>query len=575
MISTTEPPLSPMMDAPMLPLTEAPPLPPASAPIVPAPQPMKNATRSPASPGGPTVREQITSMATRHIAAAIIAAPDFPSRSRLPKLLPPPFSNFEHQVLFDYQMLVQIVWQVATDIVTCLRAKRRTWHYWLMGVLIAVGVLLAFTAHLVLTLVYFPVAGIAILMVLGFTWNDQSPSIAKIRVEALQALIRDEFVIRDDMPLVSSHLIGNGELGTERVPVVTVVDDSEPFSGYGRLQADNLFVCRPKYDEAGRRSMAEIEERIHERVTAKVRELNLPETAFGTVIVLHGESLAMDSPWLDRSKAPRLWLPRDRLPDVHAIDPRASVRVYFATQIVFPQHMTAATFFVRLFPAGNGAAFQIAVTTIGPPAIGLDELTMRLFKHDMEELRRAGGDEDIVRSGRKPAEREGLDYLAILRDLSALTPPFQNSNPDEKSITELDAHGEQDRGAEYDRRLRQFTLRCRMWPGHLTGKDVNWREAHSLTFPADFFGRPELIASVLTVYDQLARGILDMLDEMGFDISDHRDSEGRYAIHAEKIEQLVVGERVHMNSKKGSKKGSKTAPEQASKGGNDSQKAAA
>jgi len=357
---------------------------------------------------------------------------------------------------------------------------------------------------------------------------------------------------------------------------VTVVDDSQPFSGYGRLQADNLFVCRPKYDEAGRRSMAEVEARIHERVTAKVRELDLAETAFGTVIVLHGESLAMDSPWLDESKAPRLWLPRDRLPDVHAIDPGASVRVYFATQIVFPQHMTAATFFVRLFPAGNGAAFQIAVTTIGPPAVGLDELTMRLFKHDMEELRRsAGGDKDIGWSRRKPAEREALDYLAILRNLSDQTAPFQ-TNPDEKSISELDAHSEQDRGGQYDRRFREFAVRCRMWPGHLTSKDVNWREAHSLTFPADFFGRPELSALVLTVYDQLARGILDMLDEMGFDISNHRDSEGRYAIHAEKIEQLVVGERVHMNSKKRSRKGVKaTAAGQAPQGGNDPQKAAA
>lgn len=54
------------------------------------------------------------------------------------------------------------------------------------------------------------------LMVLGLTWKDLSPSIAQIRVEAIQALIQDEFVIRDDMPRVSSRLIGYGERHRER-----------------------------------------------------------------------------------------------------------------------------------------------------------------------------------------------------------------------------------------------------------------------------------------------------------------------------------------------------------------------
>ena len=219
MISTTETPLRPMSDALTDPPTEASRLPPAAAPIVPAPQPMENATlRLPApAPGRPTVRAQITSMATRYIAAAIIAASDFPRRSLLPKLLPPPFSNFEHQVLFDYQMLVQIVWQVATEIVASKQARFKPWHFWLGGVLIAVGAWLAFTVGGVLGFLYFCGAGIAMLLVFGLPSDDRSPSIAKIRVEAIQALIRDEFVIRDDMPLVSSRLIGNGELGTERV----------------------------------------------------------------------------------------------------------------------------------------------------------------------------------------------------------------------------------------------------------------------------------------------------------------------------------------------------------------------
>jgi hypothetical protein len=511
-------------------------------------------------------------MAARYMAAAIIAAPDFPKRARMPKLLPPPFTNFGHQILFDYQMLVQMVWQVATAIATCMWEKRRAWNRRRRAVT-AVTVGVAVLGGLYMGLVYSVAAAIAGLLIVAFLYFigarlfrdmafaryrwDLTSSIATIRAQALEALMQDKLVIGGDVPQVPSELIGNGGLGGERVPVVTVVKDSQPFSGYGQLRTQKLFVCRPKDDEADRCSMVVLDERVRERITAKVRELDLPETAFGPVVVVHGESLAMDSPWLDANKAPCLWLHRGYLPRVYQIDPRASVRVYFAIQIVFPQHMTAATFFVRLFSPGSGAAFQIAVTTMGPPRVGRDDLAMRLCKHEME---RRGWVGRGIWHGGTPAEREGLSNLNKIGDSSESAPPFQNA-VDEYSIAEIHAYGELMRGSQYSQRFDQLATLCTMWPGHLLGKSANWREAHSLMFPADFFGRPELLASVRTVYDQLARAILDTLDENGLDISDYRDSEGRYAIHAETIEQLVVGERVHLDSSKPSEPGATPAPE--------------
>jgi hypothetical protein len=534
MISMSESPLIPTRDAPMPPTTEAPIIPLAKEEAIPEPAPEPAPMNIAAAPSPVsslsrrTLRKQITWMTTRYIAAAVIAEPDFPALSRRPRHLPPPFSNFGHQVLFDYRMLVQMVWQVATEVREATQAMHALRGFMLVGILCAgmIGIPVGYIADQG-AIVFASVLGVLLAIGFGrpFLNKRLRRRIAKVRARALEALILDQLVPRDGMVQVPAGLAGNGELGTDRIPIVTVVHDSQPFSGYGRLRMDNLFVCRPKDGEAGRCSMAQLDARAQERIMAKVRELHLPETTVGSVVVLHGESLSLTSPWLDSSQAPRLWLRRDDLPAVYDIDPMASVRVYLAIQIVFPQHMTAATFFVRLFQAGNGAAFQIAVTTLGPPRAGFEHLTRRLLENLVEE--RTGAAAGRSSTSLVPAAHDGL-----------LDPAF---------------------AGHVDEVLKSIAAFGR-WPVHLQRRLGNWREATSLTFPDDFFGRPESIASVRTVYDQLGRALLDTLDENGFDISDYRDSEGRYAIHAEKIEQLVVGERIHMDS---SRQEAKHAPESA------------
>src|SRR5439155_9496900 len=80
-----------------------------------------------------------------------------------------------------------------------------------------------------------------------------------------------------------------------------------------------------------------------------------------------------------------------------------------------------------------------------------------------------------------------------------------------------------------------------LWPGLFTGL-VNWREHHSLTFTTDFFGNTESRAVLKTLYDRICRSVLGRLKELGFDISDYQDESGKFAINADSIEQLVVGE---------------------------------
>ena len=63
------------------------------------------------------------------------------------------------------------------------------------------------------------------------------------------------------------------------------------------------------------------------------------------------------------------------------------------------------------------------------------------------------------------------------------------------------------------------------------------------------------MASVRNLYDQVSRAVLDTLDTLGFDITDYRDSEGKYSINADKIDQLVVGEKIHIEKAQDGKDG--------------------
>ncbi len=51
------------------------------------------------------------------------------------------------------------------------------------------------------------------------------------------------------------------------------------------------------------------------------------------------------------------------------------------------------------------------------------------------------------------------------------------------------------------------------------------------------------------MYVQLSKVILNGLESLGYDISEYKTEEGRYTINAEKIDQIVMGERVNMTEK--------------------------
>jgi len=69
-------------------------------------------------------------------------------------------------------------------------------------------------------------------------------------------------------------------------------------------------------------------------------------------------------------------------------------------------------------------------------------------------------------------------------------------------------------------------------------------------FTSDFFGNTESRALLRTLFDRITRQALSTMKELQYDISDYQDDNGRFTINADKIEQLVMGEKVYVDPKK-------------------------
>jgi len=509
------------------------------------------------------IRAEMSLKVTYLLAAELISRSNFPNKHSLPTLYPPAFNNFGHQPIMNYELLLKIIWEVIEEIKLSAERQEKRRLPWILGSVVAALILLAlgvFNEFPPLIFIAFVTSFILFYIGLQRIRKSIKKDVAEIRVKAIKQLVslRWESNNAKVNRTIARELrrVGSGILGDEKIPVITVISNEQPFTGYGRLQAENLFICRPKEKDRGTLpSIDDIRKVVSNNITNKVMGLDIKEAAFGEVVVVHGDSLTIESKWLDEDKVPVLWIGKSELCDIQLIDPQASTRNYFAIQLLFPQYMTAATFFTRLFWAGNSASCQVAVTTLGPPTVDTDYLHSRLRKHEIEE-----DEEDYkiylekFNTNTNDEKAEAIRYLRFVRLWGRDKSPFQ---PDLniKEIEKLSISSEKEATyGEYEEEYKKIIKESAVWPGRYYKASPNWRENNSLTFTTDFFGRPEIIASVKTLYDQISRAVLDTLDTLGFDISDYRDSEGNYSINAEKIDQLVIGETIHIKESKEPKK---------------------
>jgi hypothetical protein len=118
-----------------------------------------------------------------------------------------------------------------------------------------------------------------------------------------------------------------------------------------------------------------------------------------------------------------------------------------------------------------------------------------------------------------------------------------------------DLQGEQESLEKEARRLLETRT---IWPGNWCGI-INWREVTSWTIMQDYLGSTELIASVRSIYSGMLLAMLDALAQLGFNTDSYRDKDGRLTINAEKIESLVVGDKIDLKQNPASELKSDTA----------------
>jgi hypothetical protein len=136
-----------------------------------------------------------------------------------------------------------------------------------------------------------------------------------------------------------------------------------------------------------------------------------------------------------------------------------------------------------------------------------------------------------------------LNWIRRLHTRGSSSHKFQAESFDPGVLKKLDESLSQAELDSYKAEMRRVADENVFWPGYYSYYR-NWREINSLTFTTHFFGKPESLAAVRALYTQVSRAILDGLDLNGYNVSDYRDEKGVYSIHADKIDQLVVGERV-------------------------------
>lgn len=503
--------------------------------------------------------------ATDLMAGAIIVSKDFPRKAALPRFFPQPFNNFGHFYLFDHARFLQIIFQTVMEIKNMNTAARGIrWKSWVW----AGGVFALTPIFSLMTSPGLVVLAIGAAFITHFIANalyskNLNKQIARHKAAVAEKLLRQEWK-KNNQISIPRRLIesfgqsGDGEIAGDLTPVLIMFNNEQPFPGFGSLQLDNKFICRPKDEQIVREKQdAGLVSAVIEKLKTSFATKGINHVGFGKVVVINYDSISIDSPWLDKNKIPVLYQPIDQKDGFYELDESASARLYSVVEVLFPEYDSAACFFIRPFKAGNAAGCHIAITTLGPPVSGASYIRNRLVRFKVKED--AGAAKNFAQRrkdvGKNTTE---LELSVIGAQYSDDFHGFLASHV----VQALDPLEEKEYSKErLDKTTKEILKFETFWPGKYYYFKYNIRERKSLTMGGDFFGYPELTGTISTIYDQLSRTILEAIEEQGFDISNYKDKDGKVSIKAESIDKLFIGEVIHMNAAEGGDAASKKKEE--------------
>ncbi len=508
---------------------------------------------------------------TFFLAANIIAQPDFPTEEDIPKSTPFPFTNFGHQPLFDHSLLQTEIWNTIREIQNTLEPWKNEKSYilpYMVSVIISFALLFSFsyffrdTSLSVISWILSLFLGIMIANSVSKNTISKRKKkliekVSNIKAEVLNGYLSGvggKFSKHNNEEEIKEKIknFGSGKFSADIIPVLTIMNNSDPFPGFGRMQLENTFVCRAEKDmESLEHTENDITQKVFDDVEDSIERLKIGDIYTGKIITIHGDSLTINSKWLDEEKTPILWVPKKDLDQfLQDKEDESSSRLYNAIQIVFPRYRSAATFFFRIFLAGNAASCHLAVSTIGPPIFDKKDIRKALMRYEQEKNK----NDNQFESTNTHQEIKTANRLKIIRslyNLSKLNNSFVNQNLDIDTILEIkDKELTDSQLKDYEKEFEKIIKNSTLWPGNIGLNNGNFRDANSYSLSIDFYERPELLSSIRTIYDQLSRSILDSFKSLGFNISAYKDSEGNYSINAEKIDELIIGEKIHIEESK-------------------------
>lgn len=494
------------------------------------------------------VAREVSERFTRLLAASTISDPDFPSEKLLPRMTAIPFNNLGHQALVDQRLLGKLLWNTFYDLKNEKSSVRATKQ-------ILISIFSGLTAFVLLALVELEIAGffaggIAAWFAFYLASDPFPKRAAKIKAaRAVQIIDRAENSENSGFDLSKTELAvaGTGTLSPANTQVFFSDAVDRRFPGLGWTNVEELFVCPTKTlttdPPADSNAMAQI---VCNAVKSLSSDVRAGTISSGWAVVVDSRTVGKDSSWLDGAHRPLLEVdnpPNSELLQNDRRDPLVSARTFFGTQVLLPEHLTLVTIFVRPFMASTSAAFEMVVMTLGPPISDEKQVRTVVRNHNGESNEKNVDKSNEVRS--KALGSQNMGHAPKLKAVSELLQRIEDPflvKSDYSILDTLkwfDVEGHKQERAEAEK-LNEATD---IWIGRFLA-EPNWREANSLVMTSDFFGRTECRAVIRALYDQVARRVLEALDQHGFDISRYKDSTGQWNISVEKIDQMVVGEKI-------------------------------
>lgn len=497
----------------------------------------------------------VTERFTRLLAASTVTDPAFPAEHLLPRMASIPFNNLGHQSLVDQILLGRLLWNTFYNI----REKNNKRKFSFKAVFVSVA-----TAGALLTL--FWMTGLPVLAVISsavaafvaYNWavDPFKYEAAEVKADAARRMILGEEPAGEfEIDLSQAELAeaGSGLLSPEQALVFFSDDRGRRFPGLGWVNAEELFVCPTKTLSADKTASPQsIATAIQNALADVAVEAKGGTISTGLALVVDSRTVKERSVWLDAESRPILHIrnpPADDLLSLDEMDDQASARTYFGMQVLLPEYLTLASIFVRPFMASTSAAFEITVTTLGPPMNDEKDVLSALHIHERKLIERKRKSWALGRSNDGSLKVNKLGHVFKLKNLRDQWEKVDDPFAKKSDYGLLDDHKwvDPDELSEELEEANKLAEAMGGWVGRFIG-EPNWREANSLTVTQDYFGTTECRAAIRALYDQVARHVLAALDEEGFDISQYRDSSGKWSISVDKIDQMIVGEKISVQA---------------------------